>query len=120
MGADGGIGPRGRGAVRRDRRPAVGWLWRWFAFVVVALRYPILLAWIAAAVAATLYLPGMAASGAIGDLVPKGSPGLQAEYDATRLFGLPPTSQVDIVQPDPPRFPQQAHAPAVAPASALS
>ena len=91
----------------------MGWLWRWFAFVVVALRYPILLAWIAAAVAATLYLPGMAASGAIGDLVPKGSPGLQAEYDATRLFGLPLTSQVDIVQRDPHGFAQQAQVRAV-------
>jgi len=36
-------------------RSAVGWFWRMFGGVVVALRYPILLAWIAAALAATLY-----------------------------------------------------------------
>ncbi len=72
--------------------------------MVVTLRYPILLAWIGAAVAATMFLPGMAASGAIGDLVPKGSPGSHAEYDATRLFGLPLTSQVNVVQRNPSGF----------------
>ena len=80
-------------------------LFRGFAFVVVALRYPILLAWIAAAAAATIYLPVIASSGAVGDLVPKGAPGVRAEYDATRLFGLPLTSQVAVVQRDPHGFP---------------
>jgi RND superfamily putative drug exporter len=94
-------------AARKDR-PAVGWLWRGLAALVVALRYPILLAWIAAAVAATIFLPGMASSGAIGDLVPNRSPGLRAEYDATRIFGVPLTSQVDVVQRDPRGLTSQA------------
>ena len=86
----------------------MGRLWRALAFVVVALRFPILLAWVAAAAAATVFLPGMASSGALGNLIPKHSPGLRAEYDATRLFGVPLTSQVDVVQRDPHKFPIQA------------
>ncbi|MGE5291299.1 MAG: MMPL family transporter [Micromonosporaceae bacterium] len=85
----------------RRGRPPVSRLFRGFAFVVVALRYPILLAWIAAAVAATIFLPVIASSGALGDLVPKGSPGVRAEYDATKLFGLPLASEVAVVQRDP-------------------
>jgi putative drug exporter of the RND superfamily len=99
-------------AVRRDR-PAVGRLSRAFAVAVVALRYPILLAWIAAAAAATMYLPGMASSGAIGDLIPKGSPAVRAEYDAARLFGLPLTSEVAVVQRDPHGFPLKTQIAAV-------
>jgi putative drug exporter of the RND superfamily len=107
-------------AAARQDRPAVGWLWRGLAAIVVALRYPILLAWIAAAAAATIFLPGMATSGAIGDLVPKSSPGLQAEYDAARLFGVPLTSQVDIVQRDPRGLTSQAQIRAVRRAVAVN
>jgi len=96
-----------REAARKDR-PAVGWLWRGLAALVVALRYPILFAWIAAAVAATIFLPGMASPGAIGDLVPKGSAGLRAEVDATRIFGVPLTAQADVVQRDPRGLTSQA------------
>ncbi len=85
-------------------RPAVGWPWRVFAVVVVAARYLILLAWIAAAAAATLYLPALTASSNIGGLIPQGSPAVRAEYDATRLFGMPLTAQVAVVQRDPHRF----------------
>jgi len=52
-----------------------------FGGVVVALRYPILLAWIAAAVAATLYMPTLTASGGLGGLIPAGSPATKAEVD---------------------------------------
>jgi hypothetical protein len=68
-------------------RPAVGWPWRAFAFAIVALRYPILLAWIAAAVAATALLPALAAAGNIGNLIPAGAPAVRAEYDAAPSSG---------------------------------
>jgi uncharacterized membrane protein YdfJ with MMPL/SSD domain len=54
-------------------RAAVAWLWRALAAVVVAARYLILLAWVAAAVAATLYLPPLTASSNIGGLIPSGA-----------------------------------------------
>ena len=96
----------------RDRA-AVGWPWRAFAAVVVAARWLILLAWIAAAGAATLYLPPLTASSALGGLIPQNAPALRAEYDATRLFGLPLDAQVAVVQRDPHRFTPQVQVTAV-------
>jgi hypothetical protein len=92
-----------RDLARRDK-PAVGRFWRAFAFIVVGLRYPLLIAWIGTAAAATLLLPPMESSGSIGNAVPKGSPGLRAEIDSARLFGLPLASQVQVVQRNPHRF----------------
>jgi RND superfamily putative drug exporter len=99
----------GDGHARRDRA-AVAWPWRAFAFVVVAGRWLILLAWIGAAVAATVYLPPLTASSAIGGLIPQNAPALRAEYDAARLFGLPLTAQAAVVQRDPHRFTLRAQA----------
>ena len=78
-----------------------GRLARTYAFTIVGLRYFILLGWIAAITAAILYLPPLQSSGgAVGDLVPSGSPALQAERDATRLFGAPLNAPVAVVQRD--------------------
>ena len=82
----------------------MGWPWRALAAVVVAARFLILGAWIVAAAAATLYLPPLTASSAIGGLIPSGAPALRAEHDAARIFGLPLTAQVAVVQRDPHRF----------------
>ena len=95
----------GGGAAPRPDRAAVGWLWRALAAVIVAGRYLILLAWIAAAVAVTRYLPPLAASSGVGGLIPSGAPAVRAEYDAARIFGLPLTAQVAVVQRDPRGFP---------------
>ncbi len=87
-------------------RSAVGWFWRMFGGVVVALRYPILLAWIAAAAAVTLYMPALTTSGGLGGLIPAGSPAAKAEADAAKLFGEPLASAgVAVVQRNPARFP---------------
>ena len=95
----------GGGAAPRPDRAAVGWLWRALAAVIVAGRYLILLAWIAAAVAVTRYLPPLAAASGVGGLIPSGAPAVRAEYDAARIFGLPLTAQVAVVQRDPRGFP---------------
>ena len=94
----------------------LGRFWDAVASGVVAWRYVILLGWIAVAVLATVFLPGISSSGAIGNLVPKKSAALAAELDATRLFGLPLTSGVEVVQRDPHSFPLavQKHAAQVA------
>jgi putative drug exporter of the RND superfamily len=97
----------------------VGWPWRAFAFMVVAARYLILLGWIAAAVAVTLYLPPLAPSAGIGGLIPGSSPALRAEYEATRLFGFPLTAQVAVVQRNPYGFSLEQQARAVAPAAGV-
>ena len=67
----------------------------------MGLRYFIVLGWLAAIAAAILYLPPLQSSGgAVGDLVPNGSPALQAERDAARLFGAPLNAPVAVVQRD--------------------
>ena len=101
-------------------RSAVGWFWRMFGGVVVALRYPILLAWIATAVAATLYLPALTSSGGLGGLIPSGSPAARAEVDAAKLFGVPLASaEVAVVQRNPARFPLRVQAASAARAVAV-
>lgn len=78
--------------------------------MVVAARWLILLAWIAAAVAVTRYLPPLTASGAIGGFIPQNAPALRAELDATRYFGFPLTAQAAVVQRDPHGFSLRAQA----------
>jgi len=69
---------------------------------VVALRWPITLAWIAAAVFATAFLPSIeeSQSGALGDLVPNDAEAIDAELRASELFGFPVLSRAIVVQRD--------------------
>ena len=80
-----------------------GRLARGYAWVVVGLRHVIVLAWIAAAVAATLYLPGLggAASSPLGDLVPKDAEATAVAERSTRMFGTPLVADTMVVQRDP-------------------
>ena len=66
-------------------------------------RYFIIFIWIAAAVAAYIYLPGISAteSGPIGVLAPDNSKAVQVEKDSANLFAVPATSRTIIVQRDP-------------------
>jgi RND superfamily putative drug exporter len=99
-------GPDGTGTdAGTAGQPVVGGLARAYAFVVVSARYPILLGWLIAAALAILYLPSLSASGGIGDLVPPHSAALRAEADATRLFRVPMSAPVAVVQADPGRLP---------------
>lgn len=72
-----------------------------YAYLVVGLRFPIILGWAAAVVAAILFLPPLPSSGGLSDLIPSGSPAARADVDATRLFGYPLEAGVAIVQRDP-------------------
>ncbi len=66
-------------------------------------RYVIIIFWIAAAVAAYIYLPGISSteSGPIGVLAPDNSKAVQVERDSANLFAVPATSRTIIVQRDP-------------------
>jgi RND superfamily putative drug exporter len=70
---------------------------------VVALRWPIVLGWIATAVLATLALPSLEESqtGALGALVPSQAAALDAELRSAELFGFPLLSRTVVVQRDP-------------------
>ena len=73
---------------------------RAYARLVVALRWPIVLAWIAAAVAASLYLPSIGSS---SDASPEGlvadnSEAIAAQKRSYQLFGYPLLTESAIVQ----------------------
>lgn len=74
----------------------------WFGRAVVRLRWPIALAWIAAAALATAHLPSIEESqtGALGDLVPNDAAAIDAELRSAELFGFPLLSRTIVVQRD--------------------
>ncbi|MGH3093209.1 MAG: MMPL family transporter [Gaiellaceae bacterium] len=83
--------------LRRERLAAA------FARFVVRLRFLLLPAWIAAAVAATLGLPGLGSGEPLplGGLVPRDSEALATGERAARLFSVPLTTDTVVVQRDP-------------------
>ena len=83
------------------RRATVGErLARMYAWTVVALRYPIILAWAAALVAALVYLPGLQGSGSasLGDIVPSDARAVRAQQRALQLFGSTLTTDVVVAE----------------------
>jgi RND superfamily putative drug exporter len=74
-----------------------------FGRTVVALRWPIVLAWVAAAALASSALPSIEESqtGALGALVPSSADALDAELRSSELFGFPLLSRTVVVQRDP-------------------
>ena len=77
-----------------------------FAYLIVGLRFPIILGWAAAVVLAVLLLPPLPSSGGLSDLIPAGSPAAQADASAARLFGYPLEAGIAIVQSHPHDLPQ--------------
>ena len=75
---------------------------RGYAAVIVALRHVIPLAWVAAAVAATITLPGLADTPAapLDDLAAQGGSAASAQALATREFGFPLSTDTAVVQRD--------------------
>jgi putative drug exporter of the RND superfamily len=75
---------------------------RAFAISVVRLRYLVIAAWIAAAVAATLYLPGLRSGEPLelGGLVPDDSPAIEAGARSQQLFSVPLTADTVVVERD--------------------
>jgi uncharacterized membrane protein YdfJ with MMPL/SSD domain len=49
-----------------------------FAYLIVGLRFPVILGWAAAVLLAVLFLPPLPSSGGLSDLIPAGSAAAQA------------------------------------------
>jgi RND superfamily putative drug exporter len=83
---------------------------RGYAAIVVGLRHIIPLVWIAAAVAATVTLPGLgdAPAAPLDDLAAKGGSAANAQTVATRTFGFPLATDTAVVQRDPRGLSQDA------------
>jgi RND superfamily putative drug exporter len=86
-----------------------------FARLVVRLRFLVLPSWIAAALAATLALPGLGSGEplALGGLVPRNSEAVETGERAAGLFSVPLTTDTVVVQRDPGGLSAEAQARAV-------
>ncbi len=76
---------------------------RTLAWLIVTLRYPIIVAWIAAAVLMTLHLPsiGEGGGGELGGIVPEHSQAVRAEKESLSQFEFPLSSRTMIIERDP-------------------
>ncbi len=95
---------------------------RFFARVTVGLRWLVIPAWIAAALASVLYLPTLASGEplALGGLVPRNAGALRVGEREARLFQLPLTADTVVVQRDPDGLSAGVQARALARALAVS
>lgn len=73
-------------------------IWYGYARVVVALRWPIIVAWLVAAVASAVLLPPLGAAGDDLEQLGADDASLVAERRSTEVFGFPLLSRVAIVQ----------------------
>lgn len=95
------------------RRGFMARLWYGYARVTVALRWFIVVGWVAAAIAATLFLPPM--QGTANDIESLGAndESFAAEQRSLELFGFPLLSRAAIVQRNPDGLPPLVQAEAV-------
>ena len=95
------------------RRGLMATLWYGYARVIVALRWVIVVGWVAAAVAATVLLPPM--QGSANDIEALGADdaSFAAERRSLELFGFPLLSRAAIVQRNPEGLPPLVQAEAV-------
>jgi putative drug exporter of the RND superfamily len=95
---------------------------RLFARVTVGLRWLVIPAWIAAALASVLYLPTLGSGEplALGGLVPKNADALRVGEREAQLFQLPLTADTVVVQRDPNGLSAKVQARALARALAAS
>ena len=77
----------------------VGRLTQGYAWLVIRLRWFIVLAWVGGAVAASLYLPALGQSGSpLSGLIPAEAPALEAQRRSAELFAAPLITETAIVQ----------------------
>jgi RND superfamily putative drug exporter len=83
-----------------------------FATIVVRLRWLVVALWLAAAAAATLWLPSLqeAESASLADLVPEDAEAVRAAERSAELFSVPLTAQTAVVQRDPDGLSEDAQA----------
>lgn len=82
------------------------------ATIVVRLRWLVVAAWLAAAVAASLWLPSLqeAESASLSDLVPEDAEAVSTALRSSELFPVPVTAQTAVVQRDPSGLGEEAQA----------
>jgi putative drug exporter of the RND superfamily len=81
------------------------------AWLIVRLRWPIVLAWLAAAATVVLYLPSLQDAGretSLVGLVPKHAESIEAGIRSAKLFSVPVVTHTHVVQRNPEGLSEQA------------
>jgi RND superfamily putative drug exporter len=81
------------------------------AWLIVRLRWPIVLAWLAATAAVVFYLPSLQEAGretSLVGLVPKHAESIEAGIRSAKLFSVPVVTHTHVVQRDPEGLSEQA------------
>jgi RND superfamily putative drug exporter len=86
--------------MRTWRTSEVGPGSRLYAWLVVKLRWAVVLAWVAAIVAAAVWLPGTTPNADLGGFAPPNSRAIATETASAKAFGFPLLSRTVLVQHD--------------------
>lgn len=86
--------------MRSWRRSEAGTFARWYAWLVVTLRWFVVLGWAAGAVAAAVWLPATVSNAGLESLAPPNSRAIETETTSAKTFGFPILSRTVIVQRD--------------------
>src|SRR5690349_9765869 len=86
--------------MRSWRKSEAGSLARIYAWVVVKLRWFVVLGWAAGAAAAAVWLPATTASADLGGFAPPNSRAIATEIASAKAFGFPVLSRTLLVQRD--------------------
>lgn len=99
--------------MRSWRKSEVGSLARLYAWLVVKLRWIVVLGWAAGAVAAAVWLPATMPNAGLGGFAPPDSRAIATEVASAKAFGFPILSRTVIVQRDANGLSQEAQERAV-------
>ncbi len=83
------------------RKSEVGLLTRMYAWLVVKLRWLVVLGWAVGAFAAATWLPASMPNAELSGFAPPDSRAIKTETASTKAFGFPVTSRTILVQHDP-------------------
>ena len=86
--------------MRSWRKSEAGWLSRTYAWLVVKLRWFVVLGWAAAAGAAAVWLPAGSPNADLGGFAPPDSRAIATETASAKAFGFPVLSRTMLVQRD--------------------
>lgn len=87
--------------MRTWRRSEAGWVSRSYAWLVVRLRWLVVVGWAVGAGAAALWLPATSVNADLGGFAPPNSRAIATETASARAFGFPVLSRTMLVQRDP-------------------
>ena len=86
--------------MRSWRKSEVGPISRAYAWLVVTLRWFVVLAWAGLAAGAALWLPGTTPGGDLGGFAPPNSRAIATESESARAYGFPVLSRTVLVRRD--------------------